>query len=83
MEGERKVVVATLQFACSDSVSGNVETAERLVRAAHKKGANIVLIQVTDELFCLEAYMHFGILGLNFVCSGCRNLLRNWVWSYL
>ncbi|KAL0910487.1 hypothetical protein M5K25_021474 [Dendrobium thyrsiflorum] len=48
MEGERKVVVAALQFACSDSVSGNVETAERLVRAAHKKGANIVLIQ---ELF--------------------------------
>jgi len=48
MEGERKVVVAALQFACSDSVSENVDTAERLVRAAHKKGANFILIQ---ELF--------------------------------
>ncbi|THU50364.1 hypothetical protein C4D60_Mb06t19440 [Musa balbisiana] len=48
MAGARKVVVAALQFACSDSVSENVDTAERLVRAAHKKGANIVLIQ---ELF--------------------------------
>uniref|UniRef100_A0A1D1XZW1 N-carbamoylputrescine amidase n=1 Tax=Anthurium amnicola TaxID=1678845 RepID=A0A1D1XZW1_9ARAE len=52
MEGggsvERKVAVAALQFACSDTLSENVDTAERLVRAAHEKGANIILIQ---ELF--------------------------------
>ncbi|KAG1331699.1 N-carbamoylputrescine amidase [Cocos nucifera] len=48
MEETRKVAVAALQFACSDSISDNVATAERLVRAAHKKGANIILIQ---ELF--------------------------------
>ncbi|KAJ4969623.1 hypothetical protein NE237_002722 [Protea cynaroides] len=48
MEGRKVVVVAALQFACSDEVSSNVETAERLVRAAHVKGANIILIQ---ELF--------------------------------
>ncbi|KAI8573461.1 hypothetical protein RHMOL_Rhmol01G0279500 [Rhododendron molle] len=47
MEG-RRVVVSALQFACTDDVSTNVNTAERLVRAAHGKGANIILIQ---ELF--------------------------------
>ncbi|KAK1398609.1 Nitrilase-like protein 1 [Heracleum sosnowskyi] len=47
MEG-RKVVVSALQFACTDDVASNVATAERLVRAACKKGANIILIQ---ELF--------------------------------
>ncbi|XP_031503615.1 N-carbamoylputrescine amidase [Nymphaea colorata] len=48
MGGDRRVVVAALQFACSDVVSENVDRAERLVRDAHKKGAQIVLIQ---ELF--------------------------------
>ncbi|KAK4773617.1 hypothetical protein SAY87_028636 [Trapa incisa] len=47
MEG-RRVVVSALQFACTDDVSTNVTTVERLVRAAHSKGANIILIQ---ELF--------------------------------
>ncbi|XP_020106716.1 N-carbamoylputrescine amidase [Ananas comosus] len=46
--GGRKVVVAAVQFACSDSESENVDRAERLIREAHQKGANIVLIQ---ELF--------------------------------
>ncbi|CAI9781424.1 unnamed protein product [Fraxinus pennsylvanica] len=44
----RVVIVSALQFACSDDVSTNVDTAERLVRAAHQKGAKIILIQ---ELF--------------------------------
>ncbi|KAL1203481.1 N-carbamoylputrescine amidase [Cardamine amara subsp. amara] len=49
MEGRRReVVVSSLQFACSDDISTNVATAERLVREAHAKGANIILIQ---ELF--------------------------------
>ncbi|XP_077235716.1 N-carbamoylputrescine amidase-like [Tasmannia lanceolata] len=48
MEGRRVVTVSALQFACSDDVSTNVDKAERLVRNAQKKGANIVLIQ---ELF--------------------------------
>ncbi|KAG2371521.1 N-carbamoylputrescine amidase [Vigna angularis] len=48
MEKRRTVVVSALQFACTDDVSTNVATAERLVRAAHKQGANIILIQ---ELF--------------------------------
>ncbi|KAJ6927747.1 N-carbamoylputrescine amidase [Populus alba x Populus x berolinensis] len=44
----REVVVSALQFACTDDVAANLATAERLVRAAHKKGSNIILIQ---ELF--------------------------------
>ncbi|VFR02739.1 unnamed protein product [Cuscuta campestris] len=47
-EDKRLVTVAALQFACTDDVATNVSTAERLVRAAHEKGANIILIQ---ELF--------------------------------
>lgn len=47
-EDKRPVTVAALQFACTDDVTTNVATAERLVRAAHEKGANIILIQ---ELF--------------------------------
>uniref|UniRef100_A0A2N9INN0 CN hydrolase domain-containing protein n=1 Tax=Fagus sylvatica TaxID=28930 RepID=A0A2N9INN0_FAGSY len=48
MEKGRRVVVSALQFACTDDISTNLTTAERLVRAAHAKGANIILIQ---ELF--------------------------------
>ncbi|XVE59589.1 hypothetical protein DITRI_Ditri05aG0057900 [Diplodiscus trichospermus] len=47
-KGKRQVVVSALQFACTDDVPTNHATAERLVRAAHGKGANIILIQ---ELF--------------------------------
>ncbi|KAH7284102.1 hypothetical protein KP509_34G039700 [Ceratopteris richardii] len=47
-DGERKVCVACLQFACSDDREANVQHAERLAREAHAKGAQIVLIQ---ELF--------------------------------
>ncbi|KAH0453664.1 hypothetical protein IEQ34_017988 [Dendrobium chrysotoxum] len=68
MEGERKVVVAALQFACSDSVSGNVETAERLVRAAHKKGANIVLIQ-DDQITMSISYKAKQSSGVTRVSS--------------
>ncbi|RVW86936.1 N-carbamoylputrescine amidase [Vitis vinifera] len=45
MEGNRVVVVSALQFACTDDVPTNLNTAERLVRDAHRKGANIILIQ--------------------------------------
>eukprot|EP00252_Welwitschia_mirabilis_P023482 TRINITY_DN6641_c0_g1_i2.p1 TRINITY_DN6641_c0_g1~~TRINITY_DN6641_c0_g1_i2.p1 ORF type:complete len:216 (+),score=47.57 TRINITY_DN6641_c0_g1_i2:157-804(+) len=48
---ERKVVVSALQFACTDDVQSNVDKAERLVREAHSKGANIILIQELFEGF--------------------------------
>ncbi|KAL2652724.1 hypothetical protein R1flu_020852 [Riccia fluitans] len=45
---KREVTVACLQFSCTDEVEPNVDKAERMVREAHAKGANVVLIQ---ELF--------------------------------
>ncbi|CAI0544209.1 unnamed protein product [Linum tenue] len=58
----REVTVSALQFACTDDVSTNVATAERLVRAAHSKGANIILIQELFEgyYFCqAQSEEHF------------------------
>jgi predicted amidohydrolase len=44
----RNVTVAATQMACSWDLEGNIEVAERLVREAAAKGAQIILIQ---ELF--------------------------------
>jgi N-carbamoylputrescine amidase len=44
----RLVTVAATQMACSWDRASNIQNAERLVRAAHARGAQIVLIQ---ELF--------------------------------
>jgi N-carbamoylputrescine amidase len=45
---ERVVGVAAMQFSCTNDLETNVSKAERMVREAHSKGANIILIQ---ELF--------------------------------
>jgi N-carbamoylputrescine amidase len=52
----RKVTVAALQFACGWDVDGNIATADRLVREAAKRGAQIILIQELFETpyFCIE-----------------------------
>lgn len=44
----RNVKVAATQMACSKSIDKNIEKADRLVREAAKKGAQIILLQ---ELF--------------------------------
>ncbi|CAI5522235.1 unnamed protein product [Closterium sp. Naga37s-1] len=44
----RSVTVAAVQFACTDDETQNLQTAERLIREAHARGANIILLQ---ELF--------------------------------
>ena len=44
----RIVTVASTQMACSWDLEANIETAEKLVREAAAKGAQIILIQ---ELF--------------------------------
>ncbi|GJP56062.1 hypothetical protein CLOM_g15126 [Closterium sp. NIES-68] len=44
----RSVTVAAVQFACTDDEAQNLQTAERLVRVAHARGANVILLQ---ELF--------------------------------
>lgn len=65
MAKSRIVTVSALQFACTDDVSTNVDTAERLVRAAHQKGANIILIQELFEgyYFCQAQREDFFLLS--------------------
>ncbi len=45
-----------MQFACSWDIDRNIATAERLVREAAKRGAQIILIQELFETpyFCIE-----------------------------
>jgi N-carbamoylputrescine amidase len=52
----REVGVAALQFACGWDVDANIATAEKLVRQAAGKGAQIILIQELFETpyFCIE-----------------------------
>jgi N-carbamoylputrescine amidase len=54
--GKREVTVAAMQFACSWDIDRNIATAERLVRDAAKRGAQIILIQELFETpyFCIE-----------------------------
>jgi N-carbamoylputrescine amidase len=54
--GERKVTVAAMQFACGWDIGKNIATAERLVREAAARGAQIILIQELFETpyFCIE-----------------------------
>jgi N-carbamoylputrescine amidase len=53
---QRRVTVAAAQFACSWDLSANLERAERLVRAAHAQGAQIILLQelFATPYFCIE-----------------------------
>jgi N-carbamoylputrescine amidase len=53
---KREVTVAALQFACGWDVEANIATADRLVREAAKRGAQIILIQELFETpyFCIE-----------------------------
>src|SRR6218665_1947742 len=48
MNPVRKVTVAATQMSCSDNIEDNIRKAEKLVREAAAKGAQIILIQ---ELF--------------------------------
>ena len=52
----RNVTVAATQFACAWDWDANMASAERVVRAAAAKGANIVLVQELFEApyFCAE-----------------------------
>ncbi|MEO8063135.1 MAG: N-carbamoylputrescine amidase [Pseudomonadota bacterium] len=52
----REVSVAAMQFACGWDIDANIATAEKLVRQAAAKGAQIILIQELFETpyFCIE-----------------------------
>ena len=60
----RKVTVAATQYACSWDTEANIDKAEQMVRAAHAKGANVVLIQELFETpyFCKDQLAkHFAL----------------------
>jgi N-carbamoylputrescine amidase len=54
--GQREVTVAAMQFACTWDVDRNIATAERMVREAARRGAQVILIQELFETpyFCIE-----------------------------
>jgi N-carbamoylputrescine amidase len=62
----RDVTLAATQFACTWDIPANLDTAERLVREAAGRGAQIVLLQ---ELFATPYFpitqetRHFGLAG--------------------
>jgi N-carbamoylputrescine amidase len=61
----RNVTVAATQMACDWNVEGNITRADKLVRAAAAKGAQIILIQELFErcYFCqkqIPAYLEFA-----------------------
>ena len=52
----REVTVAATQMACSNETDKNVSNAEKLVRQAASKGAQIILIQelFESQYFCMD-----------------------------
>jgi N-carbamoylputrescine amidase len=62
----REVTLAATQFACSRDIPANLDTAERLVREAAGRGAQVVLLQ---ELFATPYFpitqdpRHFDLAG--------------------
>ena len=63
MASGSKTTLGVVQFACTDDLAGNLETASRLIRQAAGKGANIVLVQELFEglYFCqTQDPIHFG-----------------------
>jgi N-carbamoylputrescine amidase len=52
----RSVTVAATQFACGWDLPANLDRAERLVRQAHRQGAQIILLQelFATPYFCIE-----------------------------
>src|ERR1700752_3452962 len=55
-QSARPVTVAAIQMACDWDTQGNIARAERLVREAAKKGAQIILLPELFETpyFCIE-----------------------------
>ena len=59
-----KVTLAATQFACSPDTAGNLDSAERAVRAAARQGAQVVLLQELFETpyFCKDHLAsHFAL----------------------
>lgn len=61
----RKVTVAATQFACSWDREANIAKAERMIRDAHARGAQIILIQELFETpyFCQDQKAEYFALA--------------------
>ncbi|MFD1328994.1 N-carbamoylputrescine amidase [Mycoplana ramosa] len=61
----RQVTLAATQMACSWDTDQNIATADRLVREAAGRGANIILIQELFETpyFCQDQFSDFHVLA--------------------
>jgi N-carbamoylputrescine amidase len=76
------ITVAATQFACSPCRATNLASAERVVRAAHKQGAQVVLVQELFEgpYFCIDMDpKHFAMalpIDENPAVALCKNLAR-------
>ncbi|MFI3256575.1 MAG: nitrilase-related carbon-nitrogen hydrolase, partial [Psittacicella sp.] len=60
----RKVTVAATQMHCTWDGQANIERAEKLIRDAHKEGAQIILIQelFESQYFCIDqSPEHFAL----------------------
>lgn len=60
----KKVTVAATQMACSSDMKENIEKAERLIREAAAKGANIILIQELFQTLYFAQVVDFETLRL-------------------
>jgi len=77
-----KITVAATQFACNADRAANLVNAERIVRAAHAQGANVILLQELFETpyFCIDMDPKYFALALpikdNAAVKLCQRLAR-------
>jgi N-carbamoylputrescine amidase len=68
-----RVTVAAIQFPCTDDRAHNLRTAERMVRAAHARGAQVICLQELFETpyFCKDHDTKYFDLALPIIESLC------------
>jgi N-carbamoylputrescine amidase len=77
------ITVAATQFACTPDRATNLASAERVVRAAHEQGAQVILLQELFEspYFCIDMDpKHFDLalpIEQNPAVRLCRKLARD------
>jgi N-carbamoylputrescine amidase len=77
------ITVAATQFACTPDRATNLASAERVVRAAHAQGAQVILLQELFEspYFCIDMDpKHFDLalpIEQNPAVRLCRKLARD------
>lgn len=72
----RKVTLAVTQMSCSDNPEKNIEKAERMIREAAKKGAQIILLQELFEHLYFPQDQRYESLNLAREAEGHPTLER-------